>query len=259
MFGNIFDIHAHYDDPCFAENLSDILLAQRRCGVEAIINCGYHLPSSRASAELAARHNFIYAAVGVFPLEAAHAPSGWLAAIRTLAGQPRVVAIGEVGLDYHIDTHDRAVQIDLFEQQLQLAAELNLPVQVHTRDADKDTLHLLSQHRPRGVIHRFASGFEAGRAYLGLGLALSIGPNITYPSFSHVQDTVRAMPLEKLVLETDAPFLAPFGIEENPVASDVIIHVANVIANIKKDITTQQILNISYQNAKNLFLGCQGG
>ncbi len=251
---HIFDTHAHYDDGCFADNLAEVLATQRQNSVEAVINCGYNVPSSKAGVALAKRYGFLSAAVGVFPLEAAMVPPGWLGDIRALAGMPKVVAIGEIGLDYHAGTDTRALQVDVFTRQLELAAELSLPVQVHTRDADADTITLLEQHRPKGVIHRFASPPEAGKAYLALGLSLAIGPNITYPEFPHVRDTVRAMPLERLVLETDAPFLPPAGMEDVPATSDMLVHVAKTIAALRGGgMTPQAVLDITCENAKRLF------
>ena len=256
---NIFDTHAHYDEDCFAPNLEQVLTAQQKAGVAAIINCGFHLPSSLRSVALAEQYAFVFAAVGVFPLEAAALPADWLETIRALAANAQVVAIGEIGLDYHAGTAEKDIQAEVFRAQLRLAAQLQLPVQVHTRDADEDTILILRNHLPNGLIHRFASPPRVGRAYLELGLSLGIGCNITYPEFAYVLDTVRTMPLEQLVLETDSPFLPPARLAGQISTSDMIADVAKVIAKTRGDCTPQELLDITCANALRLFEGCAAG
>lgn len=254
MLHNIFETHAHYDEACYAPALHDTLLEQSRRGVRAIINCGFNLASSRRSVALAEEYAFIYAAAGVFPLEAEGLPEGWLEEIGSLAQRPKVVAIGEIGLDFHMGTNKRELQAEVFIRQMELAKEMGLPIQVHTRDADADTIALLRAHRPQGLIHRFASPPKAGLAYLELGMYLGIGCNITYPAFAHVLETVRSMPLERLVLETDSPFLTPAWMEGQISTSDMIAHVAQAVSAARGDVSAQAVLDITCENATRLFL-----
>ncbi len=253
MYRNLFETHAHYDEGCYAPHLDRVLREQREKGVSHIINCGSDVASSRRSVELAARYDLICAAVGVFPLSVGDLQEGWLEEIRALSMVEKVVAIGEIGLDYHAGTADRDRQMAVFEAQLKLAGERELPIQIHDRDADADTINLVEKHRPRGMIHRFASPPQAGRAFLELGMHLGIGPNITYPEFAHVLETVRTMPLELLVLETDSPFLPPARLAGQISTSVMIGEVAGVIARVRGDCTPQEVLDLTCSNAKKLF------
>lgn len=254
MLHNIFETHAHYDEACYAPALHDILLEQRRRGVQSIINCGSSLASSRRCVALAEHYELIYAAVGVFPLEAEGLPKGWLEEIGSLAQQPKMVAIGEIGLDFHMGMGKRDIQSEVFVRQMELAKDMGLPIQVHTRDADADTIALLQAHRPRGLIHRFASSPKAGCAYLDLDMYLGIGCNITYPAFAHVLETVRSMPLERLVLETDSPFLPPAWMAGQISTSDMIVYVAEAVSEARGDVSPQEVLDITCENATKLFL-----
>ena len=253
MYRNLFESHAHYDEGCYAPHLDRVLKEQGQKGVSHIINCGSDVASSRRSVELAARYDLIYAAVGVFPLSAGDLQEGWLEEIRALSKAEKVVAIGEIGLDYHAGTKDRDRQVEVFEAQLKLAGERGLPIQIHDREADADTIALVEKHRPRGMVHRFASPPQAGRAFLELGMHLGIGPNITYPEFAHVLETVRTMPLELLVLETDSPFLPPARLAGQISTSDMMGEVAETIAKVRGDCTPQELLDLTCSNAKRLF------
>jgi len=253
MYRNILESHAHYDEKCYAPNLVQVLEEQRQKGVCCIINSGSDVGSSHRSVELARRFDMVYAAVGVFPLAVENLPADWLEEIRTLSMKEKVVAIGEIGLDYHAGTGLREQQIAVFEAQLELAKERNLPIQIHDRDADADTIALVKKHRPRGMVHRFASSPQVGRAFLELGMHLGIGPNITYPEFAHVLETVRAMPLERLVLETDSPFLPPARLAGQISTSDMIGEVAETIAKVRGDCTPQEVLDLACENARRLF------
>ena len=253
MYRNLFESHAHYDEGCYAPHLDRVLKEQGQKGVSHIINCGSDIASSRRSVELAAQYDLIYAAVGVFPLSAGDLQEGWLEKIHALSMAEKVVAIGEIGLDYHAGTADRDRQVEVFEAQLKLAGERGLPIQIHDREADADTIALVEKHRPRGMVHRFASPPQAGRAFLELGMHLGIGPNITYPEFAHVLETVRTMPLELLVLETDSPFLPPARLAGQISTSDMMGEVAETIAKVRGDCTPQELLDLTCSNAKRLF------
>ena len=188
--------------------------AQHAAGVKLIINSGSSVPSSRRSVELARKWDFVLASVGVFPLEAYTVEEGWLAQIEAMAKDPRVVAIGEIGLDYFQPDADRETQKKVFAPQLELAKRLSLPVVIHDRDADEDMLAMLGENPGPGMIHRFFSKAEYGFAFLDKGLYLGIGPAITYSNADHLIEVVRKMPLDQLVLETDCPWLPTQSHEE---------------------------------------------
>lgn len=251
----IFDTHAHYDDPVFAKDLSGVLRNQQAQGVSHIIASGSSVPTSENAVRIAQQYDFVYASAGVYPLESYDLPADWLARIEALCAQPKVVAVGEIGLDYFEASADRQAQQRAFRSQLALAARLTLPVVIHDRDADADMLRIVRETRPKGEIHRFYSSPEYGRAFLAEGLSLAIGPALTYPDADHLRQTVREMPMERMLLETDAPFLLPAHLAQTgaPALSDMIVFVAQAVAEIRGDVSPQQVLDITRENAKRLF------
>ncbi len=252
MFG-IFDTHAHYDEQCFTKNLPDILDNQLKNGVSHIINCGSSVPSSIRSVNLAKKYDFVYAAVGVFPLEVDNLEPNWLDEITCLCKEKKVVAVGEIGLDYFNKDNDRVTQQKVFRLQLELAQRLNLPVQIHDRDADADTIKLVEEFKPKGLVHRFFSPVEAAKRFIELGLYLGIGCAVTYSYGELLIPTLKEMPLEMLVLETDCPFLPPSHLEGKDATSDMLVFAAERIAQIRGDVTAQQIVDITRENACRLY------
>lgn len=253
-YTDIIDTHAHMDDPFFMQDIESAMAAQLEGGVSSIITSGSELPSSKRSVELAARFPFVYASVGVYPNETANLPEDYIESLRKLAAAPKVVAIGEIGLDYAFDpNYDSRVQERCFREQLALAGELSLPVVIHDRDADADTLRILKETRPKGVIHRVFSELKYARGFMDLGIHMGIGPQITYPNGGRLRDLVKEMPLELLVLETDAPFLPPFQLEGQSAAPAMISYVAEAIAEARGDCTPQQIIDIASANSRKLF------
>lgn len=253
MLTGIFDTHTHYDETCFAGKLDGVLQKQRENGVSLIINCGSNLPSSERSVNLAKKYSQIYAAVGVYPLETSNLPEQWLSVIEKLCSEEKVVAVGEIGLDYFNPDSDKAAQKKAFRAQLELADRLGLPVEIHDRDADEDMLEIVKEYRPKGVIHRFFSKADYGREFLKLGLYLGVGCAITYPDAGHLVEIVKEMPLDRLLLETDCPFLAPAHMSEEIATSDMIAFAAEKIAEVRGDVTAQQVIDIARENGKMLF------
>ena len=247
------DVHTHYDETVFDADRTAVLNAMRDSGVQLIVNSGSSVPSSRRSVELARSFDFMRASVGVFPLEAYTVPEGWLEQIEALARDPKVVAIGEIGLDYFQPDADREAQKRVFEPQLELAARLGLPVVIHDRDADEDMLDMLRRHPVPGMIHRFFSQAQYGFAFLDMGLSLGIGPAITYPNAGHLVEVVRAMPLDRLLLETDCPFLPTCSHEGQRATSDMLAEVAETIARVRGDVSAAEVASIALSNAKRLF------
>ena len=254
MITNIFDSHTHYDDPVFDGKRDKLFADQKANGVCGIINAGSSLESAVRTAKLAGEYDFIYAAVGVYPCETENLPEGWIDTIAALAqNNPKVVSIGEIGLDYFLPTNDRQKQKAAFIAQMELAKDLGLPIQIHDRDADEDVLELVKKYRPVGEIHRIFSHPDYARAFTELGLYLAIGPQITYPDSEILIDTVKEMPLDRLLLETDCPFLPPAHLAGQPATSDMISFVCEKIAEVRGDVTPQQVADIACENTRKLY------
>ena len=255
MLTRIFETHAHMDSPCYAGDLDAVMNKQKELGVNGIITSGSELPSSKRSVELADKYDFVYATVGIYPNESANLPEDYIEQLRTMAkNSSKVVAIGEIGMDYGFEGHpDPAIQEKCFREQLELAIELDLPVVIHDRDADEDTLRIIKDYNIRGEIHRIFSPVEYANAFMEYGLYVAVGPQITYPNSECLVEMVKTMPLDKLLLETDAPFLPPAALAGQDAYPDMISYVAEEIARIRGDVTAQQVLDIAYANAKALY------
>ena len=248
----IIDTHAHYDDPVFAEELAGVLRTQKEHGIAAIIENSSDLPSSRRSVEMAAAWDFVFAAVGVHPQEAERLPEDWLSEVRELAGREKVVAIGEIGLDYYYPEPSRESQKPVFAAQLELARDLSLPIQVHDRDAHGDTLEMLKKYRPSGTLHRFSGSPEMAEEVVKLGMVLGIGGALTYKNSRKEKETVRRLPLDCFILETDCPYLAPSQFRGQVSTSDMIGPVAELIAEIKGE-TPEKVVQVTSETARRVF------
>lgn len=205
----IFDSHAHYDEPAFDADREEVLAALPPSGVRLVVNPGCSVASSRAAAALAARHPFVFSAAGIHPEEAGGAAEADLNVIGDIARETGAVAIGEIGLDYHWEEVPRETQLLWFERQLGLAKELDLPVIVHDRDAHADTLALLRKYRPRGIVHCYSGSAEMAEELLSMGLYLGFTGVVTFKNARRAVETVTRMPLERLLIETDCPYMAP--------------------------------------------------
>jgi len=205
------DTHAHLDGPAFADDLPAVLERARAAGVRAIVSAGQDEATSRATLELARAHPIIAPAVGVHPHEAKTA--GDMAWLERMLDDPAVVAAGEMGLDYHYDHSPRDVQREVLGRQLHMAAERNLPVILHCREAEEDLIAVLRErfvHGRLGVVHCFTGTYDEGmRLVNDFGLYLGIGGAVTFKKATDLQDAAARLPLENLVLETDCPFMTP--------------------------------------------------
>lgn len=250
----IFDTHAHYDDARFDED-KDELLGQTlpQGGVVGVINMASDYPSLGKTAALARRFDYVYGAVGIHPECAADLPDNWLDDVKNLAAEEKIVAIGEIGLDYHwLDECPKGRQQEVFAAQLQLANDLAMPVAVHDREAHADTLEFLKKFRPKGVVHCFSGSWEMAQELMKLGLYLGIGGVVTFKNAKHVVEVTEKMPLDRLLLETDAPYMAPVPCRGSRNDSTLIAHVAEKIAELRGT-TAAEILEITRNNAKILF------
>lgn len=249
----IFDSHAHYDDAAFDADRDVLLAALPADGVCAVVNAASNLPSAHTSLALAAQYPHIYAAVGIHPEEALTTTEADIATLRELYSQPKAVAIGEVGLDYHYeDACPREVQRRWFEAQLALATELGAPVIVHDREAHEDTMRLLRQYRPAGVLHCYSGSVEMMREVVRLGMYIGLGGAVTFKNARRPVEVAAAVPADRLLLETDAPYMAPVPLRGKRCDSRMIAHTAARIAEIR-GCAVEDLLEQTRQNACRLF------
>ena len=242
MYRNIFDTHAHYDDSRFDEDRDELLSSLSEKGVSNIVNCGCDLKSSLTTLELAEKYDFIYAALGVHAHEAEEATDSDLNEIEKLYSKQKVVAVGEIGLDYHYDFSPRERQIEVFERQIKLANELDLPIIVHDREAHEDTMNLLKKYKPKGVVHCFSGSAEMAKEIIKLGMYVGMGGAVTFKNAVKPVEVARLLPLDRLLLETDAPYMTPVPFRGKRCDSAHIAFTAERIAEIK-GIDSQQLID----------------
>ena len=246
----IFDTHAHYDDSRFDEFRDELLNSLPRHGVGGIITCGCDGESSKSALSIADSYDYIYAAVGIHP---GNIKSGTeISEIKELAKNKKCVAIGEIGLDYYWEKDNREEQIRIFEEQLILADQLNLPVIVHDRDAHADTLEILKKHKPKGVVHCFSGSVEMAEEILKIGMYIGVGGVVTFKNAKKLPEVINALPFDRMLLETDSPYLAPVPFRGKICHSAMIYFTAEKIAELK-GITIEEILNFSRKNTKDMF------
>ena len=251
----IFDTHAHYNDDAFDADRDALLSALPGKGVTLVVCPGCDLESSQQCVDLAERYDYLYAAVGFHPENLEGAALTDLDQIRALAAHPKVKAIGEVGLDYYWvkSPEDRAFSRDFFDAQLSLAEELDLPVIVHDRDAHRDCLDIVRAHpNARGVFHCCALSAEDAKAALDRGWLLSFTGNITFANARRAPEVIRCAPMDRIMLETDAPYMAPVPHRGERCDSSLIPLTAATVAQLK-GLTVEEVLAITLENGKRFF------
>lgn len=251
----IYDSHAHYDDSAFQEDRAWLLEKQLPLsGVRCVINMGTRLLTCASTVGLSDLNPYIFAAVGIHPEEIdGSLPEDWLQCLRVWLERGDAVAVGEIGLDYHWeDCAPRERQREVFAAQLSLAKELDLPVCVHDRDAHADVLELLREYRPQGVLHCFSGSLEMAREILDLGMYIGIGGAVTFKNAKKILRVASGIPLDRLLLETDAPYMAPEPHRGRRNDSSLIPHTAAKIAELR-GITTREVLEASNRNIRRLF------
>ena len=254
----IFDTHAHYDDEAFDEDREQLLASFKENGIDAVTNVAASLSSCKTTLELARNHDFMYAALGVHPSESAELSDEGLKDIETWCTERqdgKVRAIGEIGLDYYWEEPDHETQKKWFYRQLNLARELKLPVIIHSRDAAKDTLDIMKEEHSEeigGVIHCFSYGKEMAAEYLKMGFYLGIGGVLTFKNAKKLLEVAEMAPLDRLVLETDCPYLAPVPNRGKRNSSLNLPYVAEKLAEIKK-CTPEEIVRATEENARRLY------
>lgn len=250
----IFDSHAHYDSSKFNEDREELLSSMQENGIGTIVNCGASLKSVTAVVELAEKYPFIYAAVGLHPDEVGDLNEERFAFLREQCKKEKVVAVGEIGLDYYWDNESHETQKEWFVRQLKLARELDLPVIIHSRDAAEDTLKIMKEYGQglRGVIHCFSYSKELAEEYVKMGFYIGIGGVVTFKNGKKLKEIAAAIPLDRILLETDCPYLAPEPHRGKRNSSLYIPYIAEEIANLK-GITYDEVVAQTEENAVRLF------
>ena len=251
----IFDSHAHYDDKAFDADRDELLGSLANRGIEAIVNSGASIRSTEAAIQLAEEYANVYAAVGVHPECCGEMTEEHVLWLKNLLSHPKAVALGEIGLDYYWDEPDRAIQKEWFIRQLHLAKEVKKPVVIHSRDAAKDTLDIMRAEYGAGYpayIHCFSYAKEVAREFLDMGCMFGIGGVVTFKNAKKVKETVAYLPMDRLLLETDCPYLAPVPYRGERNESSYLKLVAQEIADIK-GITAAEVEEITKQNARRFF------
>ena len=246
----IFDTHAHYDDSRFDGIRDELLLSLNKNGVGGIITCAVDGNSAQSTLKLAEKYDFIYAAVGIHPENLDSATT--TEEIRQLANHKKCVAIGEIGLDYHYTSDNKHKQKEVFERQVIMANELNFPVIVHDRDAHADTLEILKNHKPKGVLHCFSGSPEMAKEIVNMGMYIGVGGVVTFKNAKRLPEVIKSVPFDRLLLETDCPYLCPEPYRGELCHSGFITLTAKKVAEIL-DSDTSCILKKTMSNAKKLF------
>lgn len=254
MTPKIFESHAHYDSSKFAEDREELLNSIQENEVGTIINVGASWKSVTSVIELAEKYPFIYAALGLHPDEVGDLNEERFVFLKEQCRKQKVVAIGEIGLDYYWDNESHDIQKKWFVRQLELARELDLPVIIHSRDAAEDTLKIMKEHAQglRGVIHCFSYSKELAEEYVKMGFHIGIGGVVTFKNGKKLKEVAEVIPLERILLETDCPYLAPEPYRGKRNSSLYIPHIAQAIADIK-GITYEEVVAQTEQNGKLLF------
>lgn len=246
------DTHCHINDERY-ENIDDVVAEFRAAGVDRVVCVGYDAASSFAARDISDRYEEVYFAAGIHPDGEREATKENLARIKELCRHEKCVAVGEIGLDYHYeDACPRETQKHWMERQLALAVELDLPVIVHDREAHEDTLRLLADKRPAGVVHCFSGSVEMMREVVRLGMYVGLGGVVTFKNARRPVEVAAAVPEDRLLLETDAPYMAPVPFRGKRCDSTMIAYTAARIAEIR-GVSVEELLAATAANARRLF------
>lgn len=252
---DIFDTHAHYDDKAFDADREKLLDSLPRNGIARVVNVGASLASCRRTIELTERYGFIFGALGIHPNETAGLTEEDIVWLGQQCQSDKCVAVGEIGLDYYWDEPDRNVQKLWFARQLNLARELKLPVIIHSRDAAKDTVDLMTAEKAGdigGVIHCYSYTKETARIFLDMGFYFGIGGVLTFNNAKKLKEAVEYIPMDRIVLETDCPYLAPVPNRGKRNSSLNILYVVRAMAQIK-GISEEEIRAAAWENSHRLY------
>lgn len=249
----LFDTHAHLNDEAFDADRAELLETFKDAGVGLVLNAGCSLESSYASIELAEQYPWIYASVGTHPDTADEVNEELLETYRRMCQNPKVKAIGEIGLDYHYETIPREVQQQAFRMQMGLAEELDMPVIVHERDAHEDGMAIVKEFsKVKGVFHCYSGSAEMARQLVDMGWYIGFTGVLTFKNARKAVETAASIPLERIVLETDCPYMAPEPYRGRRNHSGYLMKMAEKLAQIR-GLSVEEVISITTENAKRLY------
>lgn len=252
----LFDSHAHLNDERFDEDREELISSLQERNVDLVVNPGACIETSISSIELAKKYDFIYAAVGVHPHDVGELDDSAIDTLRKLAIEnKKVVAIGEIGLDYHYDNSPRKVQREWFIKQIELANELKLPIIIHDRDAHGDTFEIIQKYRNPEigcVLHCYSGNVELAREYVKMGCYISLSGTVTFKNNKKTKQVAREIPLDRLFIETDSPYMAPTPHRGERNDPSLVQFVADTIA-VEKGISYETVCETTKNNAKRFF------
>lgn len=252
---NIFDTHAHYDDKEFDQDREELLKALPERGITRVVNIGASLASCERTVMLTEKYDYIYAALGVHPGETAQLNETEFERLREMCLWEKCVAVGEIGLDYYWDEPEREIQKKWFIRQLNLAREYRLPVVIHSRDAVKDTVDIMKAEKAEeigGVIHCYSYTKETAKIFLNMGFYFGIGGVLTFKNAKKLKEAVEYLPLDRIVLETDCPYLAPVPCRGKRNSSLNLPYIITALAQIK-GISEEEVRKVTWENGMKLY------
>ncbi len=249
----IFDTHAHYADSAFDEDREQLLSELPGKGVKLVMLAASGLDDSRENVLLAQKYGYIFASVGVHPESVDETPADYIETLRKLiASEPKIKAVGEIGLDYHYEGYDREKQIVFFRKQLEFAKELNMPVIVHSRNATEDTVEILKEYRPKGVVHCFSGSAETAKEIIKIGMYIGFTGVLTFKNAKKALKALEAVPIDRLLMETDCPYMAPDPFRGRRCDSSMIAYTAAKAAEVK-GMSVEELLKITYRNGIKMY------
>ena len=251
----IFDTHAHYDDEAFDEDRESLLSSLAEQGVAKVVNVGASLASCKKTLELMDKYDFMYGAIGVHPSETAELNEENYKWLKEACGHEKCVALGEIGLDYYWNEPEGSIQKEWFVRQMDLARQLQLPMVIHSRDAAKDTIDIMKEEKAEeigGVIHCFSYTKETARTFLDMGYYIGIGGVLTFKNGKKLKEAAEYIPMDRIVLETDCPYLSPEPNRGKRNSSLNLPYVVRALAQLK-GITEEEVEQITWENACRLY------
>lgn len=254
----IFDSHAHYDDERFDSDRDILLSGMKDSGVDYIVNISSSMDTLYKTLEITERYPYVYGSAGVHPSECENLTDEDISIIKDACNNQKIVAVGEIGLDYHYQEPARSIQKKWFEKQLDVAVECDMPVVIHSRDAAEDTMDILKLYddrlrkENRGVIHCFSYSAEMAVQYLDMGYNIGIGGVLTFSNAKKLKKAVDVIPLERIVIETDCPYLAPVPHRGERNNSAYLSYVVKVLAELK-NVSEEEVIKTTADNAKKMY------
>jgi TatD DNase family protein len=251
----LFDTHVHLNAEQYEDDLQEVINRALEKGVQNMVVVGFDEPTIKKAIQIAETYDFIYASVGWHPVDAVDMTDKHLAWIEELAQHPKVVALGEMGLDYHWDKSPKEVQKDVFRRQIRLARKVNLPIIIHNRDATEDVVTILKEEHVEevgGIMHCFTGSIEVAKQCMDMNMYISFGGPVTFKNAKKPKEVATELPLDKLLIETDCPYLTPHPFRGKRNEPGYVSYVAEQIAELK-GITYEELADITTANAKKLF------